>query len=216
MTRKPPIPKSRRTRVLPALAALFMFGASLRVVSGLNEAFAQNSSVPNAVLAAQVSPSAPDIPSATPSSSATRHENRSGDTSQPTAEILVDLRRRELEIQDRETALAERQVLVSAAQDRLQAQITALQSAEQELSATMALADRAAEEDIGRMVSVFVAMGSEQAAAVFSEMAPDFAAGFLARLPPENAAAILSGLDPRQAYALSAIIAGRNALVPRN
>jgi flagellar motility protein MotE (MotC chaperone) len=33
---------------------------------------------------------------------------------------------------------------------------------------------------------------------------------------PESAAAVLSGMAPDTAYAISALIAGRNALVPRN
>jgi flagellar motility protein MotE (MotC chaperone) len=50
---------------------------------------------------------------------------------------------------------------------------------------------------------------------LFETMAPDFAAGFLARMRPEAAAAVLSGMTPGAAYTVSVLLAGRNALVPR-
>lgn len=213
MTSAKPVARKRRARVLPVLAMLFAFGAALRVASGLNAAFAQDPDHSNAASAPQTAHVETPIP--VPPEPHTSLPQLGSDLG-TSAQILVDLRRRELALQDRDNALNERETLVEAAQDRLQAQISALQSVERELAATMALADRASEEDIGRLVNVFEAMGSEQAAAVFSEMAPEFAAGFLGRLSPETAAAILSGLEPRQAYGLSAILAGRNALVPRN
>ena len=178
---------ARRARVLPALSALFVLAAGLRAVSGLGMAMAQDP-VP-AVAALRSSPVSD-------------------------AQLTLEIRERERSVNQREADLQEREALLAAAQQRVQAQIDALQSAEAELSATMAQADRAAEDDIARLVSVFEAMEPEQAAAV-SEMDPEFAAGFLGRLSPTSAAAILAGLDPRQAYGFSAILAGRNALVPR-
>ena len=211
MSQKPATARKKQSRVLPVLALLFAVGASLRVVTGLNAAFAQGSDQQNA--ASPISHhEAADAPSPAAHAVATAPDQ----IPHATAQILIDLRQRELALGEREAALAERETLIDAAQGRLQDQITALETAEQDLAATMALADRASEDDISRLVSVFEVMGSEEAAAVFSEMAPDFAAGFLGRLAPESAAAILAGLEPRQAYGLSAILAGRNALVPRD
>lgn len=179
--------QSRRARILPVLSVVFLLGAGLRLVSGVGAALAQDPEPTQAAL-------------------------RSSPVSD--AQLSLEIRERERSVSQREADLQEREALLAAAQQRVQAQIDALQSAEAELSATMAQADRAAEEDIARLVSVFEAMEPEQAAAVFSEMDPQFAAGFLGRLSPTTAAAILAGLDPRQAYGFSAILAGRNALVP--
>ncbi|KPQ06419.1 MAG: hypothetical protein HLUCCA12_10535 [Rhodobacteraceae bacterium HLUCCA12] len=132
-----------------------------------------------------------------------------------TAALLVQLTRREESLREREAALRARESQMASAIGQLQDQIAALQDAEEELAATMALADRAAEEDIARMIRVFESMKPEEAAQVFAEMAPEFAAGFLARLSPEAAAEIMAGLTPDRAYLLSTIVAGRNALVPR-
>ncbi len=193
--------RQRRARVLPALAALFVAAALMRLVSGVGTALAQDPAPePPLVQAVRVPPAVLPLRS----------------NPQSDAQLSLEIRDRERAVSSREAALQEREALLAAAQSRVEAQINALQTAETELSATMALADRAAEDDIARLVSVYEAMRPEQAAAVFSQMAPDFAAGFLGRLSPAAAAAILAGIDPRQAYALSAILAGRNALVPHD
>ena len=87
---------------------------------------------------------------------------------------------------------------------------------EDELKATLALADGAAEADIERLTAVYQAMKPKDAAALFETMAPEFAAGFLGRMPPEAAAAILSGMSPEAAYGVSVIVAGRNAGARQN
>jgi hypothetical protein len=53
-------------------------------------------------------------------------------------------------------------------------------------------------------------------AALFQTMSPEFAAGFLGRMQPTSAADILTGLKPDKAYEVSVLLAGRNALVPKN
>lgn len=203
------MPKTRRTRILPTLAGLFLAAALIRGTTGIDGALAAGSA-PVPPLAPAPSASAPHD---APPPVQTRADPGSVDEM---AAALVDLHRREQALAERETALAEQRAQVQAGQQRLQEQITALRAAERELSSTMALADRAAEDDIARLVAVFEAMKPEEAAPVFAEMDPEFAAGFLARLTPGAAADILAGLDPRLAYGLSAILAGRNALVPRN
>lgn len=197
-----PSPRPRRSaRILPTLAVLFVGAAGLRVISGLDAAFAQD-------------PVRTAMPAEPPPPVAAMAALRSSPVSD--AELSLDIRRRERAVDEREAAMAEREAVLTALEARVQAQVEALQAAEADLTATMALADRAAEDDILRLVGVFEVMKPEDAAAVFAEMDPGFAAGFLSRLPAEAAAAILSDLEPRQAYALSALIAGRNALVPRD
>lgn len=194
-------PLRKSARILPTLAILFLGAAGLRVVSGLDAALAQDP-IPASLPA--------EAPAEVPALAALRSSPVSD------AELSMEIRRREREVEEREAAMAERASVLAALETRLQAQVEALQAAEADLAATMALADRAAEDDIQRLVGVFEVMKPEDAAAVFAEMDPGFAAGFLARLPAEAAAAILAGLEPRQAYGLSALIAGRNALVPRD
>ena len=90
-----------------------------------------------------------------------------------------------------------------------------LEQAEEDLRATMAQADKAAETDIDQLTAVYENMKPDQASALFQMMEPSFAAGFLGRMRSDAAAAILAGLEPDLAYSISVVLAGRNAEVAR-
>jgi len=200
--RRPAAPR----QVLPSLALIFFLAGLIRLGAGIGTALAEGPD-PGVPQLAGLAHTAEPV-----------HDNFSASApfATGTAELLVQITRREQAVREREAALAERAQLLAAADERLTLQIAALEAAERELASTMALADRAAEDDIARMVAVFESMKPEEAALVFTEMDPGFAAGFLSRLRSDAAAAIMAGLEPRQAYLLSTIVAGRNALVPRN
>jgi len=208
-SRRPPRTRGavRRTgprHLLPSLALAFLLAGVIRLGAGIGTALADGPEPRSQQFAALAD---------TPSPPGPRPEAGNNAAS---AALLVQMTQREQALRLREAAMAEREQLLQAAVERLEQQIGSLQTAERELAATMALADRAAEEDIARMVRVFESMKPDEAARVFTEMDPGFAAGFLGRLNPDAAAAIMAGLEPRQAYLLSTIVAGRNALVPRN
>lgn len=129
--------------------------------------------------------------------------------------LLQALRAREQAVTLREEEIARRSQALAFADREITRRMEELRAAEEALRATLALADSAAEDDISRLVAVYENMKPKQAAALFEEMDPAFAAGFLARMRPEAAAGVMAGLDPQIAYAISAILAGRNAEVPR-
>lgn len=200
-------PQRRRTgprHLLPSLAVTFLLAGLIRVGAGIGTALAEGPEPRPLHLAALADGAAPatSVPETWDSAAS--------------AALLVQMTQREQALRMREAALTERESMLAVATGQIEQQISALQEAEQNLRATMALADRAAEEDIDRMVRVFESMKPDEAARVFTEMDPAFAAGFLGRLAADSAAAIMAGLEPRQAYLLSTIVAGRNALVPRN
>lgn len=129
--------------------------------------------------------------------------------------LLASLRDREARLAAREAEIADRartSELAGAAIDRKLADLVA---AEERLAALLTLADDAADADVARLVTVYENMKPKDAAPLFAEMDPDFAAGFLARMRPDAAAAILAGLDPKTGYTISALLAGRNATVPK-
>lgn len=130
------------------------------------------------------------------------------------AVVLASLDERETRVAARESELAARLQALSVAETQIQQNLVALEEAEGRLSATMARASTAAEEDLQRLTAVYENMKAKQAAPVFAAMDPKFAAGFLARMRPDAAAAIMAGLDPEAAYAISALLAGRNADAP--
>ena len=129
-------------------------------------------------------------------------------------EILVALASRGEYLDKRERKLGELEQTLAVAEDQVLAKLEALVAAEERLSATIALSDSAAENDLARLTSVYENMKPKQAADLFEEMAPDFAAGFVGRMRPDAAAEIMAGLTPQTAYTISVILAGRNALAP--
>lgn len=133
----------------------------------------------------------------------------------PPAALMEELRLREERVATREASLATRVAALALAEDVLKARIAELETAETALTETLAQADGAAEADVMRLTAVYEAMKPKEAAALFGTMAPEFAAGFLGRMRPEAAAAVLSGMSSEEAYTVSVLLAGRNALVPR-
>lgn len=115
-----------------------------------------------------------------------------------------------------EAALQDRLAALSLAETAIAERMGELQKMEEDLRATIALADGAAEADIDRLTTVYQAMKPKDAARLFEAMSPEFAAGFLGRMPPEAAAAILAGMSVESAYGVSVIVAGRNAGAPKD
>lgn len=130
------------------------------------------------------------------------------------SELLALLQEREGVLDDREATLAHRLQALAVAEEQIARNMAALEQAEASLSATMALASTAAEDDLTRLTAVYENMKPKEAAEVFAAMDPKFAAGFLGRMRADAAAAIMAGLTPDAAYAISVLLAGRNAEVP--
>jgi flagellar motility protein MotE (MotC chaperone) len=128
--------------------------------------------------------------------------------------LLQSFRARETQIEAQENAIVERLQALKLADREVERKLVRLVAAEEELRATMALADTAAEGDIARLTKVYENMKPKQAAALFEEMTPEFAAGFLGRMRPEAAAGIMASLSPEAAHTFSVVLAGRNAGAP--
>jgi len=131
-------------------------------------------------------------------------------------EVLSRLQAREVLVEARESALADRMQALAVAEASIEEDLTALMAAEGALKATMAFAETAAEDDLSRLTAVYENMKAKEASALFQAMDPQFAAGFLGRMRPDAAASIMAGLDPQTAYTISVVLAGRNANVPSN
>jgi len=133
-----------------------------------------------------------------------------------TQALLEALREREKKLDAREAELQDRAQSIKLAETQVEERIASLVEAEQNLAATIQMADKAAEKDVDRLVTLYENMKPKEAAQLFEEMAPEFAAGFLSRMRPDAAAAILSKVSPQNGYAISVLMAGRNANAPKN
>jgi flagellar motility protein MotE (MotC chaperone) len=132
------------------------------------------------------------------------------------AAMLTAFKAREDRLAEREARLADRIQALAVADQQIENRLAALTEAEDQLRATLALADTAAEDDLARLTAVYESMKPKEAATLFEQMDPQFAAGFLGRMQPAAAAGVMAGLQPETAYAVSVILAGRNANVPKN
>lgn len=173
------------------VAMLFASSGALRLGSGIGAAMAKAEAMPPA---AEAVPVTCEMPSA----------------------LSAALTLREERIATQEASLKDRLAALALADAAITKRMEEMKAAEDELKATLALADGAAEDDLVQLTAVYQAMKPKDAAALFETMAPEFAAGFLGRMPPESAAAILSGMSSEAAYGVSVIVAGRNADVPKN
>lgn len=129
--------------------------------------------------------------------------------------VLTQLLRREELLKQKEDALRDKEKALEIADQAIETRLAALLEAEENLRATLAVADKASENDLTRLTDVYQSMKPKDAAALFEAMDPTFAAGFLSRMPPDSAAAVLAGLSPQVAYTISVVMAGRNASAPK-
>lgn len=185
---KPRRPKSGRS-VLMLLAVILASAGALRLGSGIGAALANS---------AAETPAAPmNCPT-------------------PPAALAAALAGREAQVKSQEAAMAERMSALTLANEAITKRMGELQAAEEELKKTLAIADGASEKDLSQLTAVYEAMKPADAATLFQTMAPEFAAGFLGRMQPASAAAIMTGMKPDKAYQVSVLLAGRNALAPKN
>ena len=126
-------------------------------------------------------------------------------------ELLAAIRERSAQIETREAQIAERQALLEIGEEEFSKKQAALVEAEARLSATLALADGAAERDIDRLTAIYENVKPKRAAEIFNSMDATFATGVLARMNPASAAEILTLIDAQKAYAISVLLAARNA-----
>lgn len=185
-------PRARSGRGTLLIITLFLAASgALRIGSGIGTALANSAAVPAQPAAAEACPETPLV-------------------------LANALKTREDALAAREAALADRMAALSLAEEAIKKRTDEMTAAEDELKKTLQIADGASEADLTRLTAVYEAMKPADAAKLFAEMAPEFAAGFLGRMNPGSAAAVIAGMDPGKAYAISVLIAGRNALAPKN
>lgn len=177
--------------VLAIIGVLFLASGALRLGSGVGEALAMQTDVPEPETSANPESCGP-LPAA----------------------LAAALTERERAVAAAEVALKDRTAALALSEATIDQRLADLVAAEEALSRTLAIADQAAEQDLARLTTVYETMKPKDAAALFETMAPEFAAGFLGRMQPQAAAAVLSGLKPETAYQISLVLAGRNAEAP--
>ncbi|WP_108894477.1 MotE family protein [Palleronia abyssalis] len=130
------------------------------------------------------------------------------------ATLLAALQAREADLDAREEELQAEADRLEAGREALALQLEEIETAELELRELLQLADRAAEDDLSRLATVYENMKPAEAAPLFEQMPPAFAAGFMGLMSPAASAAILAAMPADVAYAISVMLAGRHADLP--
>ncbi len=128
-----------------------------------------------------------------------------------TAAALAALEERAIRLDEQEQSIIQESAELEARRKDIEAQLEELESAKMALEQTLSIADVAAENDLGRLTSIYENMKPRDAASLFEKMDPEFSAGFIARMRPEFAAEVIAGMDPEIAYTISVVVAGRNS-----
>lgn len=190
------------------IATLLFSSAALRLGTGAGDAIAQVLTQP--MKQAPNAARQEDVFESSTAGTASKTVDRAGLDA-----LLTALLEREQRVEKLESKIEIRKKALEVADEEIQRRLTALVDAEEKLRRTLAIANDAAESDLVQLTSVYENMKPKEAAAIFAEMEPDFAAGFLGRMRSDTAAAIMTGLPPETAYSISAILAGRNANIPK-
>lgn len=193
------------------LALLFVSAGGLRLYDGVSAALAEGGAP-----GVQAAPDSHAVPAQAPAEGHAMATPTAIADGEGLDQLLRVLQAREAEVARREQAAAAREEELALAEKAIEDNLRALVEAERALEATLALADGAMEEDIGRLTQVYETMKPRDAAALFEQMDPTFAAGFLARMKPASAAGIMAGLSPEAAYSISILYAGRHRDVPKD
>ena len=197
----------RKTGALAVIGGLLLGSAVIRAGIGATEAFAATDPLTENIFATD---------------GTGKKSGDNGNSQHPVAcvteedigPLLNTLQARETKIEEQETEIAFRMKTLSTTKSEVEKRLQALIDAEEKLSATIAKAATAAEDDLTQLTAVYEQMKPKQAAALFEEMDPEFAAGFLGRMRPDSASSILAGMTPNAAYSISVMLAGRNADTP--
>lgn len=125
-------------------------------------------------------------------------------------ELLQKLSERRAELDRRAGELSQREVLLQAAEKRIDEKIVRLEALEKDIGG---IVDRQNEEDAARIKSlakIYETMNPHDAARIFEQLDMPVLLGVLEHMKERRAAPILAGMDPSKARAVTLALAERN------
>jgi flagellar motility protein MotE (MotC chaperone) len=147
-------------------------------------------------------PAAPSAEAPAPRPDASRAELAAvplGDPSAAERALLEALRQRRSELEAREAALAEREVLVAAAERRLSARIAEMQALHQRLEAEARQRGEQSEQGMRQLVRLYEGMRPRDAATIFDDLDLAVLIPVLDRMREARAAPVLAAMRPDRA-----------------
>ena len=125
--------------------------------------------------------------------------------------IIQSLSARRAELDARDTDLASMLPLMTAAEQKLDARVQALEAVKAEVAAMLGQVDEKQKAENDRLVAVYTAMRPREAARVFATLDDDVRLPVAAAMRPRTLAAIMAQMEPAAARALTEKLARRFA-----
>ncbi len=209
-----------RPRLLPLTIGAAAVLLSLRVVDlwqHAGSAFAQ-SAKPAATAPAAATPAvapapAPAAPAATaapaPGPSSRAEPNNIPEYTDSELAVLQDLSSRREQIERRGTGLDQREALLKAAEQRIEAKVQELKQLQGAMEALIRRYDDEEEARKKSLVKIFETMKPIEAARIFEQMDMPVLLGILERMKERNAAPVLAQMHPARAKQVTGELAKR-------
>jgi flagellar motility protein MotE (MotC chaperone) len=121
--------------------------------------------------------------------------------------VLMDLRQRRKELDNREHAVAARESLLTAAEQKLTVRVGELQALQKKLEGLDAAQKQKEEAGWQGMVKLYEAMKPKDAATIFNELSMPVLVQVMDRMKDAKAAAVMAAMNPDKARDLTAELA---------
>ena len=125
--------------------------------------------------------------------------------------IIQSLSARRAELDARDTDMASMLPLLTAAEQKLDARVQALEAVKAEVAAMLGQVDEKQKAETDRLVAVYSAMRPREAARVFATLDDDVRLPVAAAMRPRTLAAVMAQMDPAAARSLTEKLARRFA-----
>lgn len=198
---------SKIPRLLPLIAVAIGGVVAVRAAGVAPELFSGAKAwAEEASPSAAAAPAAPAVCALTPEQLA-----QQAGISPAELRIIQSLSARRTELDARDADLASMLPLMTAAEQKLDAKVAALETVKAEVAAMLGQVDEKEKAEIDRLVAVYSAMRPRDAARVFSTLNDDVRLPVAAAMRPRSLAAIMAQMDPNAARVLTEKLAGRFA-----
>jgi flagellar motility protein MotE (MotC chaperone) len=136
------------------------------------------------------------------------------DSSSAEGDVLASLARRRTTLDQRESEIAMRENVLTAAEKRVDDKIAALKKLQADLQTLLGARDDAEQKQLLSLVRTYSAMRPKDAARIFDSLNEDVELSVAAQMKPDILAAILAAMQPANAQKLTVRLANRLAVPP--
>ncbi len=205
----PPGEPRRRLRLFPVAVAVVLLMLSVRVGAlwqdvSITTGTPTAAQVPAEAVAApvqQVEPQTASAPAETPEPGEILVDPLS--LTDEEIGVLQSLAERRQHLEGRESAIGEREALLAAAEQRIDAKIAELKALQEAVRGSLAQYDTEREEQIKSLVKIYESMKPKDAAKIFDQLEIDTLLPVVDRMKEQKAAQVLAQMNPARVMELT-------------